>query len=100
MNDSKFFVNWNDMPGREVFPGVNLVWPCTGDQLQVTRSVLTAGCDLPYHAHPQEQIIVLLEGTLDYTVGDETRRIGPGNVIRIPPSSWHGGRVVGEGRAV
>jgi quercetin dioxygenase-like cupin family protein len=95
----RFFVDWSAMPGRETYPG-DVVWPCTGDKLQVLRSELAPDSDLPYHEHPQEQIIVLLEGTLEYTVADQTRIVTAGTAIRVPGGVSHGGRVIGPDRAV
>lgn len=88
-----YFTDWSVMEGRETYPG-DVVWPCTGDQLQVIRSHLTQGTNLPYHQHPQEQIITVLQGTLEYTVGEETQLVTAGHAIRVPSNVRHGGRVL------
>jgi len=41
------------------------------------------------HAHPQEQLVHLLAGRARFTVGGETREVGPGTVARIPPGVRH-----------
>ncbi|MEW6565533.1 MAG: cupin domain-containing protein [Spirochaetota bacterium] len=42
------------------------------------------------HSHPHEQIVYVLEGEADFTLGNETRRIGPGDSIYIAPNVIHG----------
>ena len=41
------------------------------------------------HAHPHEQMGILLEGRLEFTVGGVTRLLGPGDIWRIPGGVVH-----------
>ena len=41
------------------------------------------------HQHPQEQMGVVLTGTLRFTVGDETRDLHPGDTYAIPGGTVH-----------
>lgn len=41
----------------------------------------------------------VLEGELEFTIGDETVRVGPGSFIAAPPGVRHGFRNPGPGRA-
>ena len=89
------FVDWTSQPGREVYPG-DVIWDVTGERLQVIRARVSPGADFPIHAHSQEQIIVVLEGALEFVVDGETQVVRPGQVIHIPPDVPHGGRVHGR----
>lgn len=53
----------------------------------------------PPHVHPQEEVIILTEGTLEIYINGATSRIGPGSVFFF--SSWdaHSVRNVGHGPA-
>lgn len=93
------FIDWTDQAGREVMPG-DVIWEARGTQLQVIRAEMAPGADFPLHRHHHEQIIVILEGALEFTVGDAQRVVRAGGVIRIPSNVLHGGRVHGETRAV
>lgn len=93
------FVDWNSEAGREVHPG-DVVWDVTGSELQVIRARMSPGADFPLHTHPQEQIIVVLEGALEFTVGEETRVVRAGQVIHAPSGIPHGGRVHGSEHVV
>jgi quercetin dioxygenase-like cupin family protein len=41
------------------------------------------------HSHPNEQWILVLEGTLDMTVGDQRRLVGPREVVYVPSNVVH-----------
>ncbi|MGH8871184.1 MAG: cupin domain-containing protein [Acidimicrobiia bacterium] len=89
------FTDWNAQAGAEVFPG-DIVWSVTGDDLQVIRAEIAPGTNFGLHRHPQEQIICIVQGLLEFTVEGETRVLGPGQVIHAPANSEHGGRVVSD----
>jgi quercetin dioxygenase-like cupin family protein len=45
----------------------------------------------PPHSHPaNEEIVYVLEGTLRYSVGSETRDLGPGDSMATPCGAVHG----------
>ena len=47
---------------------------------------------LPEHAHPHEQIVNMLEGTYELTVGGEAHVLNAGDVLVIPGGVPHSGR--------
>jgi len=51
---------------------------------------LAAGVAVPVHSHPHDQMTLVLSGRLDFTLGDETREIGPGDTVVIPGGVPHG----------
>jgi quercetin dioxygenase-like cupin family protein len=43
------------------------------------------------HTQPtHDEIIVVLEGEAEFRVGDETKHIGPGDMVFIPQNTLHG----------
>jgi quercetin dioxygenase-like cupin family protein len=96
---SSYFHDWTGSDGTEVVPG-DVIWSVTGQRVQVIRAEMAAGCDFPPHVHDHEQIIVVLEGQLMFSVGGEERLVARGQVIHAPPGVPHGGRVVGDERVV
>lgn len=52
---------------------------------------------LPLHRHPHEQLGVVIEGAVEVTVGDERRRLAPGDAYAVPPDVPHGGVTRAEG---
>ncbi len=54
----------------------------------------------PHHHAVTEEIYYILTGTADMTLGDETRPVGPGDAIAIPPGCRHTIRNTGPGELV
>jgi quercetin dioxygenase-like cupin family protein len=59
-----------------------------------------AGASIHAHCHPQEEVWQILEGELDVTIGQETRRAGPGFVSIVPPDTMHAVKAVTRGKAI
>ncbi len=55
-----------------------------------------AGAVLPAHAHPHEQVSVVVSGVFEMTLDGETRRLEPGMMVMIPSGVEHGGRAITE----
>lgn len=59
-------------------------------------STLNGGCEShPPHQHPQEELIILKEGTLDVFINGRTQRIGAGSLFFFASYDWHNVRNVG-----
>jgi mannose-6-phosphate isomerase-like protein (cupin superfamily) len=58
----------------------------------VVASLLVSTQDeLVLHRQPQhEEVLVVVEGEADFRVGDEVRRVGPGDFIFVPRNAVHG----------
>jgi quercetin dioxygenase-like cupin family protein len=50
---------------------------------------LDAGAVVAEHSHENEQLGICLRGMIDFRVGDERRRLGPGETWCIPPNTAH-----------
>jgi quercetin dioxygenase-like cupin family protein len=55
---------------------------------------------VPEHSHENEQLGMVLSGSVSFRLGDETRELGPGGTWRIPPNTPHGVRVGPDGAVV
>src|SRR6266851_1067246 len=55
-----------------------------GEQLTLAVVEVEAGAELPEHQHDNEQFGIVIEGSVVFRVGDETRTLGPGGIWRIP----------------
>ena len=88
-------VDWNQIPWERVREGVERkAFSCDGATLSLNR--LRPGHEPRPHRHPHEQIVYILEGEIDFHVGDEVRRLGPGGLLVLPPNVEHWGEVVGD----
>lgn len=58
------------------------------------------GAVLKEHSHPHEQIVNLLDGELEFTLGNETWVLTPGSVLICPPNVPHSGKALKPSRAL
>lgn len=59
-------------------------------RLVVASGTLGPGEGGPLHLHHGEEVLRIVSGEAVVTVGDETRRCGPGDVVIIPTDVRHG----------
>lgn len=81
---------------REMRPGVTLLTQLDGEHMTVGVSRLDPGNEPKPHSHESEQIACILQGTVDFHVGDEVIRLGSGDILHIPAHVEHYGVVVGD----
>lgn len=56
----------------------------------LAEASMPAGCATDRHHHKaSEEFYFLLEGSGTMEVDGETREVGPGDAILIPPGAWH-----------
>jgi len=82
-----------------IFPGVE-IRTTAGTNLILSVVHLEPESVVLDHAHPHEQMGILLEGQLEFTVGGVTRLIGPGDIWRIPGGVVHGVRALEQSVAL
>ena len=58
------------------------------------------GCSIHRHHHEQEEVWHIVSGVLEVTIGDETKRAGPGMVAVIPSNSEHQVLAISDGMAI
>jgi quercetin dioxygenase-like cupin family protein len=62
---------------REIWDGV-MARMIEGDRMTLAIVEIAPGGRVPEHRHDNEQIGFVIEGSLTFTVGEETRTLGPG----------------------
>jgi quercetin dioxygenase-like cupin family protein len=71
-----------------------------GERLTLALVEVEPGAPLPEHSHDNEQLGMVLRGSLTLRVGDEERTLGPGETWRIPSHTPHSGAGGPDGAAV
>jgi gluconolactonase len=61
-----------------------------GSNVMLSFLTMKAGSVFELHSHPEEQIMVVLEGYCDEVIEDKMYRVGAGDVLRLPPNVRHG----------
>ena len=52
------------------------------------------------HQHPEEELIVVKEGTIEVLVNGELKQVGPGSIVFQAPNTLHSTKNVGSVQAV
>jgi mannose-6-phosphate isomerase-like protein (cupin superfamily) len=86
----------NHMEVRDVFKGKTQ----TGCPLALHISTLPVG-EMPHppHHHVHEEMMLIKEGNLQFTIAGQTSTVGPGSVVYINSNEEHGMKNVGNGPA-
>ncbi len=60
-----------------------------GERVTLALVELAPESVVPGHRHKNEQVGMVITGTLTFTIGDEVRELGPGGTWRIPSDTPH-----------
>jgi quercetin dioxygenase-like cupin family protein len=60
-----------------------------GDQLTLAVVEIGPGKDLPEHQHSNEQLGMVIEGSVIFSIGEETETLTTGSIWRIPADTPH-----------
>lgn len=83
-----------------------LIWMVSGRQgnsstMTVGRCYLDPGRANPRHYHPNcDEVLHVLTGTIEHTLGDEMVVMQPGDTISIPRGVMHGAHNIGTEQAI
>jgi quercetin dioxygenase-like cupin family protein len=96
--------DWNSIPAKPTKTGATRKFfqapTATLDELECHVTTLNPGeSPHPPHKHPDEELIIVKEGTVEALVNGEARRVGPGSVIFQASNQMHSIRNVGDGPA-
>lgn len=86
------FASFNALPVEEIEKGLTVKTLSAG-RVQIRHLVFEPGTLIPDHRHPEEVVTMVIEGTMEMTVGAETRTVTAGDVFRVPSKTGHSGQV-------
>jgi len=88
--------SFSGLPADSPYPGIERR-TFDSDQATVNRYDFDPGATFPRHRHPQEQITLVVQGSLDLTVGDRSRSLAAGDYSVLPADVEHGITAGGSG---
>ncbi|MGH2361435.1 MAG: cupin domain-containing protein [bacterium] len=89
----------DSLPWEEVYPGVRrrIVG---AERMTFTTYRFAPGGRFPKHSHPQEQIVLVQEGSMTFVSPDQTVTLTPGSLLVIPPNAPHEARAGSAGASL
>jgi quercetin dioxygenase-like cupin family protein len=91
--------NWTDLPIRTLGPGTEFR-AVRGDNLMVARYWLRRGAVVAQHHHPEEQVICVLSGSIDFELSGSRRVLKAGDVAHVQCDASHGGTVLEDAETI
>jgi quercetin dioxygenase-like cupin family protein len=85
---SRHFPTPEERGQHVIFPGVT-IQTVGAEKMLMSLVELQPRSVVEEHSHPHEQIGMMLEGRAVFTIGDETKTLGPGDFYRIPGGVRH-----------
>ena len=82
------FWNPEDIHPRELAPGV-MAKIASGEKVMLSLVTLAPNAVVPMHAHPHEQMGMMVSGTLELTVAGETRTLSGNAIFLVPGGVSH-----------
>lgn len=85
------FFKWDVQDPIEVLPGLRF-HPILGKNLMANVVHIEPNSSAPVHRHEEEQISIVLEGELEFEVGEQKKIVRRGEAVLIPPYVPHSAR--------
>ncbi len=76
------FADAGEIPPQQIWNGI-LGRTVHGERVTMSLLELEPFTVVPEHDHENEQLGILLEGSVTFRIGEETREVGPGGMWRI-----------------
>lgn len=85
---SEYFYDLESCPKHDIFPGV-VIRTAWLEKLMTSLVHFDPHAVVEEHSHPHEQMGIMVKGRAIFTVGGESRTLGPGDLYRIPSNVRH-----------
>jgi quercetin dioxygenase-like cupin family protein len=60
-----------------------------GEHITLAVVELAPGCEVPEHQHPNEQLGLVIQGSMTFEIGGERRQLAAGDTYNIPANVLH-----------
>ena len=85
---SLYFPTSDELSRHTIFPGV-CIQTCAAERMMLSVVDLAPHSIVEEHAHPHEQVGMLLSGRAIFHIGDEQKTLQAGDLYRIPGNVRH-----------
>ena len=83
------FVRAGDLEPISFAPGLDFR-PVLGERMLANFAYYEPHAVAPLHVHEEEQIVIVIQGALEFEIDGETRTLHPGDAAVVPPWVPHG----------
>ena len=89
-----------EIPWRDGYRVFSLAGQAQGVACSCSRAVIEPGAGAPLHVHADaDEVLIVVEGALEFRLGDARSVVGPDHTVSIPAGTPHGFVAVGPSPA-
>ena len=93
------YSNFNDQRPRKIWPGID-ARVINGERVTMALVDLEPNTPLQEHHHEHEQVGFIVQGSLTFVIGGETRVLSAGDTYNISSNTVHSGMTGPDGAVV
>ncbi|MEP6703415.1 MAG: cupin domain-containing protein [Acidobacteriota bacterium] len=86
---------WDAVPVQRIAEGIDRQM-IVGRHIMICRLRFDAFLITPAHRHPHEQMTLVMQGRVKFTLDTEERIVSAGDILHFPSNHWHGATMLDE----
>ena len=96
---NKYVICYADVPAIELTPSIkaNIV---SAEKITLSFVNVEPNATLTPHRHENEQILIVLDGAIDFIIEGKQYKVEKGDVVVLPPNTEHGAYFTDKGARV
>ena len=87
--------DWNSVPVERIGDGIDRQM-VVGQNIMICRLRFDPFVVTPAHRHRHEQMTLVMQGKVRFTLESEERVVNAGDVLHFPSNHWHGATMLDE----
>jgi quercetin dioxygenase-like cupin family protein len=95
----KYIIRYADVPAIELVPGIK-AHIISSEKITLSFASAEPNAPLPPHRHENEQMLIVLEGAIDFVIEGKQYHVEKGDVIVLPSNTEHGAYFTEKGARV
>jgi quercetin dioxygenase-like cupin family protein len=95
LNEHPLHIDWANVPITQLEHGIERQM-IVGDKLMICRLRFPPHAVTEPHDHAHEQMTIVEQGSVVFTIGNEQRLAQTGEVLYFPSGTWHGARILDD----
>jgi len=92
---SALVTDWNSIESESPAPGIRRQM-VIGKNIMICRFTFEPFVVTPEHTHPHEQVTLVVQGKVRFTIEGTERIMSPGDVLHFPSNNRHGATMLDE----
>ena len=93
---SEYVIRYKDIPPIELIPGSQIRIAPAKNMMLVFGGAKENSYQPPHRHKENEQVVVILDGSLDFIIEGKLYHVEKGDVVVLPPNTEHGAYVTGK----